>query len=81
MRVRKLVSIDRLIAMPYSTLSTNGRITIPAEIRKGLKLQPQDILTFTIQSAGAVVIRMKERVLVKPSAAENTGAYNRIKRL
>jgi bifunctional DNA-binding transcriptional regulator/antitoxin component of YhaV-PrlF toxin-antitoxin module len=34
--------------MPIATLSTHARVTIPLEIRGGLRLKPQDVLTFTL---------------------------------
>lgn len=49
--------------MPVAILSTHGRVTIPLEIRKGLRLKPHDVLTFTMQPHGAVVIGVKGPVL------------------
>jgi len=47
--------------MPQSTVTTRGRITIPADIRKGLGLKAQDRVTFTQLADGTVVMRAKAR--------------------
>jgi antitoxin PrlF len=47
--------------MSQSTVTTRGRITIPADIRKGLGLKAHDRVTFTRLADGTVVIRAKTR--------------------
>lgn len=36
--------------MPDAVVSSKGQITIPAEIRRQMKLEPQDKVVFTNQS-------------------------------
>lgn len=43
--------------MPLTTrMSKDGRITIPAEIRRRLRLKPGDTVTLTIQDHGSVLV-------------------------
>jgi antitoxin PrlF len=47
--------------MSQSIVTTRGRVTIPADIRKGLGLKAQDRVMFTKMSDGTVLIRVKTR--------------------
>ena len=52
--------------MPSETrLASNGRVTLPREIRDRLGLKPGDKLTFTMLSDGTVVMRAKTRSLIE----------------
>ena len=42
--------------MPRSTLSSNGRITLPKEIRRHLDVKEGDRIEFVIEAAGRVVL-------------------------
>lgn len=47
--------------MSLSTLTSKGRVTIPADVRAALNLQPQDKLNFTVLPDGTVIMRAKKR--------------------
>jgi len=42
-------------------LTSKGRVTIPAEIRRSMKLKPRDRVVFTRLSDGTLVVRAKNR--------------------
>ena len=50
--------------MSEATLTSKGQITIPADIRRSLALNPKDRLTFTPMPDGTVVMRAKTKSLV-----------------
>ena len=58
-----------------ASLSSKGQITIPAEIRKYLGLDPNDKVAFVIDDKGAVRIR----VLRYPTIASLRGAAGSLK--
>ncbi len=47
--------------MSESTITSKGQITIPADIRKAMGLEPQDRVVFTPLLDGTVVMRAKTR--------------------
>lgn len=47
--------------MSEATLTSKGQITIPADIRKLMAINPQDRLTFTPMPDGTVVMRAKTK--------------------
>ncbi len=47
--------------MVEATVTSKGQITIPAEIRKQMKLGPQDRVVFTLLPNGTTVMRAKNR--------------------
>lgn len=49
--------------MSEATLTSKGQITIPADIRRSLALNPKDRLTFTLMPDGTVVMRAKSKSL------------------
>ena len=50
--------------MSEATLTSKGQITIPADIRRSLALNPKDRLNFTPMPDGTVVMRAKTKSLV-----------------
>lgn len=49
------------IHMSEATLTSKGQITIPANIRKSMSINPKDRLTFTPMPDGTVVMRAKTK--------------------
>jgi AbrB family looped-hinge helix DNA binding protein len=49
--------------MSDATVTAKGQVTIPAEVRRALGVQPNDKLTFTPMPDGTVVLRAKTRSL------------------
>lgn len=47
--------------MAEAAVTSKGQITIPAEIRKQLNLNPQDKVVFTLLPNGTTVMRAKTR--------------------
>jgi AbrB family looped-hinge helix DNA binding protein len=47
--------------MSEATLSSKGQITIPADVRKSMAINPKDRLTFTPMPDGTVVMRAKTK--------------------
>jgi antitoxin PrlF len=47
--------------MSEATLTSKGQITIPADIRKSMAINPKDRLTFTPMPDGTVVMRAKTK--------------------
>lgn len=47
--------------MADAALTTKGQITIPAEIRKQMKLEPHDRVVFTLLPNGTTIMRAKNR--------------------
>ena len=43
-------------AMPVSVVTTKGRVTIPREIRRLLRLKPGDRIEFVVEAGGMVVL-------------------------
>lgn len=50
--------------MSEATLTSKGQITIPADIRRSMSLNPKDRLTFTPMPDGTVVMRAKTKSLL-----------------
>lgn len=51
--------------MSQSIVTTRGRVTIPADIRKGLGLKAHDRVTFMQLADGTVLMRAKSRSLIE----------------
>ena len=49
--------------MPHASVTTNGRITIPIEIRRTFGLKPGDRVDFVIDRPGEVRLRPKKTPL------------------
>lgn len=47
--------------MSEATVTSNGRITIPAELRAALALNPGDRVTFTLLDDGTMLMRARTR--------------------
>lgn len=47
--------------MAEAAVTSKGQITIPAEIRKQMNLEPQDRVVFTLLPNGTTVMRAKNR--------------------
>lgn len=47
--------------MATATMTSKGQVTIPKEIRDGLKLKPQDKIAFMLLPDGTVLMRAKTR--------------------
>lgn len=47
--------------MANASLTSKGQITIPAEIRRQMNLEPQDKVVFTVLPNGTTVMRTKKR--------------------
>ncbi len=51
--------------MVNAKLTSNGRTTIPKEIRDSLGMKPGDRMTFSLMPNGAVVIRVKNKNVMR----------------
>ena len=51
--------------MPDATLTSKGQTTVPREIRDRLKLEPGDLLHFTLLPNGTVLLRAKKRTVAE----------------
>lgn len=51
--------------MSEAKLNSKGQITIPADIRRALGLAAHDRLTFTLMPGGAVMLRAKNKSILK----------------
>lgn len=49
--------------MSEAAVTSKGQITIPAEIRKKMNLEPQDKVVFTLLPNGTTVMRAKNRTV------------------
>lgn len=47
--------------MSLATVTSKGQVTIPADVREALNLQPQDKLNFTVLPDGTVIVRARKR--------------------
>ena len=57
--------------MNLARISTNGQITVPAEVRRALKLNAGDKLMFVCNKSGEVVVQ-KINATLFPNAESNT---------
>jgi antitoxin PrlF len=58
--------------MPQSTLTDKGQTTVPAEVRRALKVNPRQQLEWTIRGDGSALVRPQPSALdlfasLKPS--------------
>ncbi len=47
--------------MSEAAVTTKGQITIPADIRRAMRLKPKDRVVFTVMHDGTTVMRAKTR--------------------
>lgn len=47
--------------MSEATMTSKGQVTVPADIRRTMGLQPQDLVTFTPLPNGTVLLRAKNK--------------------
>jgi AbrB family looped-hinge helix DNA binding protein len=45
--------------MPRATMTSKGQVTVPAEIRRALRLEPGDSLQFTLLPDGTALLRAR----------------------
>jgi AbrB family looped-hinge helix DNA binding protein len=68
--------------MLEATITSKGRVTIPADIRKSMRLKEGERVVFTVLDDGTTVIRAKSRSLVvHKGMLKNIGAAERSPRL
>ena len=58
--------------MAESTLTSKGQITVPAEIRRQMKLGPQDKVVFTLLPNGTTIMRAKNRSIASLAGSVKT---------
>jgi AbrB family looped-hinge helix DNA binding protein len=49
--------------MAEAAVTSKGQITIPADVRRAMRLRPQDRVVFTLLPDGTTVMRAKTRTL------------------
>ncbi len=54
--------------MANAAVTSKGRITIPVDIRRGLRLRERDRVVFTLMPDGTVVMRAKTRSVAELAA-------------
>lgn len=59
--------------MPQATVTTRGRVTIPASIRKALGLSAGERVIFTRTDCGTVVMRPNNRSFTPSDQPMSTG--------
>ncbi len=59
--------------MAEAALTSKGQITIPAEIRRQMKLAPQDRVVFTLLPNGTTIMRAKNRSLASLAGSVKSG--------
>lgn len=64
--------------MAEAAITSKGQITIPAEIRKQMKLNPQDKVVFTLLPNGTTVMRAKNRSVTSMAGAVKSSTKKRV---
>lgn len=64
--------------MAEAAITSKGQITIPAEIRKQMKLNPQDKVVFTVLPNGTTVMRAKNRSVTSMAGAIKSSTKKRV---
>ncbi len=65
--------------MASAAVTSKGQITIPAEIRRQMKLEPQDKVVFTVLPNGTTVMRAKKRSIKELAGSVKTSVKKRVK--
>jgi antitoxin PrlF len=65
--------------MPRATLTSKGQVTVPAEIRKALSLEPGDQLQFTLLPDGTVLLRARNVPLQAIKGLVRAGPGTRVR--
>jgi len=64
--------------MAEAAVTSKGQITIPAEIRKQMNLNPQDKVVFTLLPNGTTVMRAKNRSVMSMAGAIKSSTKKRV---
>jgi len=59
--------------MAEAAITSKGQITIPAEIRKRMNLEPKDKVVFTLLPNGTTVMRAKNRSITSLARTIKSG--------
>jgi len=65
--------------MSDAAVTSKGQITIPADIRRQMNLEPQDRVVFTILPNGTTVMRAKKRAIQALAGAVKSNVKKRVK--
>jgi len=65
--------------MAETSLTSKGQITIPAEIRRQMNLEPQDKVVFTVLPNGTTVMRAKKRNIKDLAGSVKSTTHKTIK--
>lgn len=65
--------------MADAALTSKGQITIPAEIRKQMDLQPKDKVVFTVLPNGTTVMRAKKRAIAELAGSVKPAHKRKVK--
>lgn len=65
--------------MANATLTSKGQITIPAEIRRQMNLEPNDKVVFTVLPNGTTVMRTKKRQIKDLSGSDKPKTKGKVK--
>ena len=74
-------SLPRPLAHPAAKVQTRGRLTLPADVRHALKVQPGDEVYFVQISPGHIEVRVRPRRAALLSAGRADAARRRAEQL
>ena len=64
--------------MADAAITSKGQITIPAEIRRQMNLEPRDRVVFTVLPNGTTVMRAKKRSVKELAGSVEPGVQRRV---